>query len=327
MQGRIYYFNTDSKRYELVLKPWYRKLRKSLGIFVAVILLSATIAYTFYALYPSPNEMLLTRELKQIKLQYELLQDQLGEQELVLSNLRQRDADVHRILLGLEPVDEDVRNRGIGGSERFGHLKNLNNAGEIVRSSSERVEMLRRRIVAQSESMEEIVQKVEEREAMFASIPSIKPINIEELNREMRLMSGFGMRFHPIHKVLKMHLGLDFAAPIGTPVHVSGNGTVTKIARERTGYGNWIMVDHGFGYETLYAHLHEINVRVGEKVVKGQTIGSLGNTGTSTSPHLHYEVHKNGRQVNPINYCMDGLAPEAYAELVRLASEVNQSFD
>jgi len=327
MQGRVYFYNTDNNRYEPVVKPWYRKLRKSLGLFSAVILLSATIAYTLYALYPSPNEMLLTRELKQIKMHYELLQDQIDEQEQVLANLRQRDSDVHRVLLGLDPVDEDIRNRGIGGSERFGHLKNLNNAGEIVRSSSERVELLRRKIVAQSESLEEIVLKVEEREAMFASIPSIKPISKDELNREMRLMSGFGMRFHPIHKVLKMHLGLDFVAPVGTPVQVTGNGTVTRVARERTGYGNWVMVDHGFGYETLYAHLHDINVRVGEKVVKGQLIGTVGNSGTSTSPHLHYEVRKHGRHVNPINYCMDGLEPEEYAELVRLASEVNQSFD
>ncbi len=327
MSGKVYFYNKDSKRYEPYTKHWFKKLRKSFFYIASVALLSAGISYVLFALYPSPNEYLLTRELKQIKFQYELLQDQLDIQEQVLANLRQRDAGVHRVLLGMEPIDDDVRNRGIGGSERFGHLKGLNYAGDIVRASAERIELLRRKIVAQSESLEEIVRTVEEREAMFASIPSIKPIRVDEMNRELRLMSGFGMRFHPIHKVLKMHTGLDFVAPIGTPIHVTGNGVVTRVARERTGYGRWVMVDHGFGYETLYAHMHDIHVRVGEEVTKGQIIGTVGNSGTSTSPHLHYEVRLNGRQVNPIHYCMDGLEPEEYAELVRLASEQNQSFD
>jgi murein DD-endopeptidase MepM/ murein hydrolase activator NlpD len=165
------------------------------------------------------------------------------------------------------------------------------------------------------------------REDMIASIPSIKPVRIDKLSKDMNLMSGYGIRLHPVHKVNKMHEGLDFTAPPGTPIQSTGNGRVIKVENKSSGYGRHVIIDHGFGYQTLYAHMKEIKIRQGTIVKKGQLIGTVGNTGTSTAPHCHYEVRYNKRPVNPIHYCMDDLSPQEYQELVEKASITNQSFD
>jgi murein DD-endopeptidase MepM/ murein hydrolase activator NlpD len=166
-----------------------------------------------------------------------------------------------------------------------------------------------------------------QREKKLLSIPSIKPVREDKLKRNMHSLSGFGYRIHPVHGVKKFHKGIDFTAPRGTAIQATGNGKVIRVQKRRYGYGNNIIIDHGFGYTTLYAHLSEIDIQVGDEVVKGQKIGTIGSTGTSTAPHLHYEVRINDRVVNPIDYCMDGLTLEEYQELVRKASIENQSFD
>ena len=165
------------------------------------------------------------------------------------------------------------------------------------------------------------------REVKLASIPSIKPVQEDKLKRKIQHLSGFGYRIHPILKVKKFHKGMDFTAPTGTPIQATGNGVVKRVERKKRGYGTNIIIDHGFGYETLYAHMHEVFVKKGEKVIRGQKIGTVGSTGTSTAPHLHYEVRINGKAVNPIDYCLDGLTPAEYQQLLEKSKIENQSFD
>jgi murein DD-endopeptidase MepM/ murein hydrolase activator NlpD len=179
----------------------------------------------------------------------------------------------------------------------------------------------------QSKSLDEILRLAQQKEEMLAAIPSIKPLRSDKLRRDIQLLSGFGWRTHPIHKVRKMHAGIDFSAPKGTSIQATGNGKVIKVERKSTGYGVAVTIDHGYGYQTLYGHMWKVNVEVGEKVVKGQKIGEVGSTGTSTAPHCHYEVIYKGKKVNPIHYCMDGLTPEEYAEMAEAAERLNQSFD
>ena len=175
-------------------------------------------------------------------------------------------------------------------------------------------------------SLDTISALAEEKEDMFAAIPSIKPVKSTELARGVKLLSGFGYRIHPILKVRKMHYGIDFTAPSGTDIHATAGGKVVKAEKSRS-FGNYVVIDHGFGYETLYAHMEKYTVRRGEMVTRGQSIGLVGNTGRSTAPHCHYEVHYKGQPVNPIHFCLDGLSPEEYQQLVEAAETVNQSLD
>ena len=215
----------------------------------------------------------------------------------------------------------------LGGHDQYENLTNYKNSGELILSTQKKADKLELQLVLQSKSLDTIVNMAKNREKMFASIPSIKPVRSDKLPRHLQLLSGFGMRPHPIHKVMKMHAGMDFTAPKGTPIQATGDGEVVRVKRDKVGYGKSVIIDHGYGYTTLYAHMQDIQVRVGEKVKKGQQIGTVGNSGTSTAPHCHYEVRKNGNAVDPINFCMDGLSPEEYQELVEMAATGNQSFD
>ena len=182
-------------------------------------------------------------------------------------------------------------------------------------------------MVMQSKSLDTIVNMAREKEKMLASIPSMKPVRSDKLARKVRLLSGFGRRIHPIYKVPKMHYGIDFTAPRGTPIQATGDGVVVKVENKRTGYGRNVVIDHGYGYKTLYAHMQDVHVKKGQKVIRGQQIGTVGNSGSSTAPHCHYEVMLKGEKVNPIHYVMDGLSPDQYQELVKASEMSNQSFD
>ncbi len=175
--------------------------------------------------------------------------------------------------------------------------------------------------------MDELEKLAKNKETMLASIPAIKPVRKDKLNRNIRALSGFGMRMHPVYKRMKKHTGIDFSCPKGTPIQATGDGVVEAVYHKKTGYGTHVVINHGFGYKSLYGHMSVVDVKKGQKVKRGQVIGKVGSTGTSTAPHCHYEVHKNGIKINPINYCLDGLTPQEYQALANDASVVNQSFD
>jgi murein DD-endopeptidase MepM/ murein hydrolase activator NlpD len=244
-----------------------------------------------------------------------------------LDELQLKDAEVHRVIFGIDPIDENVWEGGTGGAVENDYLSSIKNSEEFAKSTRARVENIKYKLQVQKNSLDTIFALAKQREMKLISIPSIKPVEEDKLKRNMHSMSGFGYRIHPVHKLKKFHKGIDFTAPRGTAIQATGNGKVVRIQKKALGYGKNVLIDHGFGYTSLYAHMNEIIVNVGDVVTKGQKIGTIGSTGTSTAPHLHYEVRINGHQVDPIDYCMDGLTPEEYHDLVKKASIENQSFD
>ncbi len=327
MKKEKFIYNTQTLRYEKVEVSLQSKLLKWFGLLCALLVFSTIIGTFTSNMFSSPKEKILHRELEQMKQQYELVNEQMDLQADVLNNLQERDANVHRMIFGMEPIDKGVWEGGVGGAERYKALNTYSNSGKMMVETMQRLDKLGRQMVLQSKSLDSILVMMEEKDKMLASLPSIKPVREDNLNKAMSQMSGFGVRVHPIYKVRKMHAGIDFSARTGTPIYATGDGVVNKVQSAGSGYGNNVVINHGYGYETLYAHMSKMLVKPGQKIKKGQKIGLVGSTGRSTGPHLHYEVHFKGQPVNPIDYCQDGLKPQEYAQFVEITSNSNTSFD
>ena len=276
-------------------------------------------------LFPSEREQQLQAQLEHLGHRFEDINAEMATMSKVLDNVQERDASAHRMVFGMDPIDQDVWDGGVGGSDRVGAASGSVEA--ILSEADRRAERLKRQLVLQSRSLDTITALAKDRETMLASMPSIKPVRSDKLARSIRMLSGFGMRVHPIYKRRRMHTGIDFTAPTGTPVQATGDAVVVDVKKLRTGYGTHVILDHGFGYETLYGHLSEVTVKKGQRVKRGEVVGLVGSTGASTGPHLHYEVINRKQKVDPIHYCMDGLSPQEYQELVEAAGSANQSFD
>jgi hypothetical protein len=327
MRNEKYRFNTHTLQYERLTRSTKSKLFMFAG-YLCAVLFSAVIIYTISSKFiTTPKEKALQREMTQLEFHLENLNEDYQSLTTKIEDIQSKDAEVHRMIFGMEPIDESVWNGGVGGHEKYPFLANLNNTGALLGTALEKADKLKLKINLQQKSIEEIYNMASLREDKLASIPSIKPIREDKLKRKLRHLSGYGIRIHPVHKVKKFHKGIDFTAPRGTTIQATGDGKVIRVENKRLGYGRSVVIDHGFGYETLYAHMQSVDVKKGEKVKKGQAIGTVGSTGTSTAPHLHYEVKLNKKSVNPIDYCMDGLSPIEYEELIKLAEEHNQSFD
>lgn len=327
MRKEKFVYNKQTLRYEKVVEPIRVKMIRAFAFLSAVLVFSAIVVATAYTYFDSPKEKILKREIEQMKNQYTALNDEIGLYSKVLDNLQERDRGVHRMIFGMDPIDKDVWNAGVGGSEKYNHLTRYNNTGDLMVNVTERLDRLGRQLSLQSKSLDDITELTKEKEKMFAALPSIKPVREDKLKKGVRFLSGFGRRLHPIHKVRKMHAGIDFTAPTGTPIYSTGDGKVERVEKRKGGYGKNVTIDHGYGYKTLYAHMSKIDVRRGQKVSKGEVIGKVGNTGLSSGPHLHYEVRYKGRAVNPIHFVMDGLSTEEYKNLVDMSAVNNQSFD
>ncbi len=322
-----YTFNQHTLQFEKAVEPIKVKLFKIFSFFSTALVSGLIVFFVFHKYLPSPNEKILVKELESVKQHYNVMSDQMDLMSKALTNIQRRDADVHRQLLGMDPIDEDVWNGGKGGHDLYDEFRNLPTSGEIVGKASEKMERMERQLVLQSKSLDILQASAAKKEDMLASIPSIKPVRVDQLNKSLRFLSGFGMRLHPIHKIMKMHAGIDFSAPKGTPIQVTGNGKVVEIENNYSGYGKSVRIDHGFGYVSLYAHMDRVDVKVGQELKKGNQIGVIGSTGTSTAPHCHYEVRYKGTPINPINFCLDNLSPSEYQELVKLSEQQNQSLD
>jgi murein DD-endopeptidase MepM/ murein hydrolase activator NlpD len=327
MKKQKYRYNPQSLSFERIETPFKIVLLKGFAVLCTIAISSLALYFFLSKHISTPKEKALQRELAQMEFNYAQMNDQIENLSKVINNLHQRDSRVYEIVFGMEPVDDNIWESGVGGHERFSNLTHYGKSTEIIKQANTKLDKLERQVVIHSTSLEEVEDVAQRREEMLKAMPSIKPVRGDFLKRDVKLLSGFGMRMHPLHKVMKMHAGIDFTCPSGTSIQATGNGTVVDIQHRKSGYGTSILIDHGFGYETLYAHCSKVIVKKGEKVVKGQKIAEVGNTGTSTAPHCHYEVRFQGRAVNPIHYVMDGLTPDEYAELVELASITNQSFD
>jgi hypothetical protein len=319
-------YNIHTLTYERVVVPLRTRVWQAFGFFSVVVVTSLALLSVFYAVFPSPREQQLLREISQMESKYKQMSAQLDLMSKVLNNIQERDAGVHRTVFGMDPIDADVWHGGVGGHEAHPELAAFKFSGNVIADALSKIDVLSHQLALQSKSLDTIQNLARNQEKMLASVPSIKPVREDKLQKSIGTLSGFGYRIHPVYKFKKFHAGLDFPARVGTPIQAPGDGVVVETGWHH-GYGNCVRISHGFGYETLYGHMNKISVRKGEKVKKGHKIGEVGDTGLSTAPHLHYEVHYKGKPVNPINFCMDKLTPQEYQQLVAAASVSNQSLD
>lgn len=318
-----YQFDKRTLTYKKVTLTVRQVMLRVLGYTAAAAVFSAIVLVSFTVFFDSPKEKQLKRDIAQLELQYKVLNDRMSQAAQVLAQLQEKDDNIYRVIFEAEPIPRSVRDAGFGGANRYSHLDAFANA-ELVTETSRRLDQLTKKLVVQSRSFDEVITLAKNKAEMLASIPAIQPVSNEKLTR---IASGFNFRIHPIYKIKHFHTGIDFTAPRGTEIFATGDGVVSKMERENRGYGYHIVIDHGFGYETLYAHMSRFNVREGQKVKRGDVIGYIGSTGTSTAPHLHYEVIKNGEKINPINFFFNDLTAEEYDKVVELSSRSNQSFD
>lgn len=315
-----YRFNTKSLTVERVDRTFRDKLKVFLRYALAGMIFSVIVLLIGFTFFDSPKERILRREIQQYKTQYEIINDRLDGLTAVLEDVQERDDNIYRVIFEAEPIPSSVREAAFGGVDRYAHLSGYRNS-ELISETMQRIDQLASQLYVQSKSYDEVFDMAMNKADMLASIPAIVPI---EKGTE-RLMSGYGMRLHPIYKTMRMHEGVDFTADTGTPIYSTGDGVVTRAERNRQGYGIMVEIDHGYGYTTKYAHMSEFKVRKGQKVSRGEVIGLIGNTGTSTAPHLHYEVIYNDRTVNPVYYFHNDLSPQEFEIIIERASRVNQS--
>jgi murein DD-endopeptidase MepM/ murein hydrolase activator NlpD len=317
-----YYYDTETCKYEEV-KTSKKEIARGFFWFTALsFAFAAGLVVVHRTYFPSENESRLQRENQELMLKYEILDKDISNVNQVLTALRERDDKVYRVIFETEPISPEVRQGGTGGAERYKDLLDQKLVREdLILGVLRKVDNLNKQMYVQTKSYDELLDKAKQKAEMFAAIPAVRPVADNDFTR---FASGYGMRMHPIYKVVKMHTGIDFSAPMGTPAYSTGNGTVVKVAYDG-GYGMTVDVDHGFGYITKYAHLSKYSVRLGQKIKRGQEVGKIGSTGTSVSPHLHYEVIYNGVKVDPINYFFNDLSPSQYEKMRKLSEEGRQS--
>lgn len=318
-----YKFDSESLRYVKIEHTTRQKFLNTLPTIGITVLLAALFTYLYPMVYESPTEMRLNRELNQISLQYEILNQQFDKVESVLKEIENRDDNIYRTIFSAEPVPSSIRSAGFGGSNRYNDLRGFDYS-DLVIETTKRLDKIAKRIVVQSKSYDDVVKMAINKERMLSSVPAIQPISNKDLTR---VASGWGWRIHPIYKIRKFHYGIDFTGSTGTEIYATGDGVVKLVKSSRIGYGKEIIIDHSFGYETLYGHLSKFNVKIGDVVKRGDVIGFIGDSGTSTAPHLHYEVIKDGKKVDPRNYFFKDLTPVEYDRMIELSSNSGTTFD
>lgn len=318
-----YYYDTKTLSYKRIEFSRAKKIKNIFYFLIGSSFTGLLMVIIFFQFFDSPMEKILKREIKQLTSQYEVINDKLTQAELVLDDIQKRDDNIYRLIFEADPIPKSIRKAGYGGVNRYSDLSGYNNS-ELVISTTKKIDQITKQLYIQSRSFDEVIELAKDKTKMLSSIPAIQPVSNKDLSR---MASGFGPRIHPIYKTRKMHSGMDFSAKIGTPIYATGNGTIEKVRRSKRGYGNHVVINHGFGYKTLYAHMSKYTVKKGQKVNRGDIIGYVGNTGMSMAPHLHYEVHKNGKKINPVNFYYDDLSPEQYEKMLEICSQNNQSFD
>ncbi|MGY5354457.1 M23 family metallopeptidase [Wenyingzhuangia sp. IMCC45467] len=318
-----FYYDSDTLSYQPIEKNTKRILRNSILYIFAVFLIGLIGFVAFSAILKSPSERATLKELNNLKFNYELLEKRMEESDAILQEIQQRDNNVYRVIFEAEPISEDERSAGFGGVNRYKNLNGFKNS-ELIKEATKKMDILAKRLVIQSKSLDEIVKLAKNKSEMLASIPAIQPVANKDLKR---MASGYGIRIHPIYKTRRMHWGMDFSAPQGTNIYATGDGVIKSAKKSRKGFGNHVVINHGFGYETTYAHMSTFYVRTGQKVKRGDLIGLVGSTGSSTAPHLHYEVKKGNQKLNPVYFYHNDLTPEEYEAMLVLSSQENQSLD
>jgi murein DD-endopeptidase MepM/ murein hydrolase activator NlpD len=318
-----YYYNTHTLRFEKMETPLRVRLLQAFAFIAACLLTGLLIVFVIFKYIDSPKEKLLRQENDDMKQRYSLLSERMNELEMQMDELENRDNGVYRTIFGAEPIPDSARIKVV---EKKNEVKLVARMGEteLVNSMADQLNQLSMRQAFQEKSYLEIANLVKNKEKLLNATPSIQPVSNKNLDR---IASGFGYRIDPVYKDRRLHPGLDFTAPTGTPIYATADGVVVDAGFNTGGYGNRVVVNHGFGYQTLYGHMSRIKARVGEKLKRGEVIGYVGSTGKSTGPHCHYEVHRSGRQVDPIYYFYNDLTPAQFDRILKLAAVSNQSFD
>jgi len=325
MSKTKYYFDSDNLEFVPIKRTFIERIyRLSLflissviiGAFITVVLLNTDFIDT-------PKEIVQSREIDNYELQLKVLNKKLEQVESTLANIEKRDNNLYRVYFEASPIPEDQRRAGFGGVNRYDYLEGFESSDVIV-NTTERLDILTKELVIQSKSLDEIELLAKNNESLLTAIPAIQPVNSSDLKR---MASGYGYRIDPFTKKRTMHWGMDFSAKTGTPIYATGDGRIARADARAVGFGNHVRIDHGFGYVSIYAHMDKIVVRRGNRVNRGDLIGYVGNTGRSVAPHLHYEIVKDGRKINPINFYSGSLSPIEFEELVNQASQENQSLD
>lgn len=325
MSKTKYYFDSDNLEFVPIKNTLGNRIyRLSLflissvifGAFITVILFNTDFVNT-------PKEIVQEREIDNYELQLKVLNKKLEQVESTLANIEKRDNNLYRAYFEASPIPEDQRKAGFGGINRYDYLEGFESSDLIV-NTTERLDILTKELVIQSKSLDEIELLAKNKESLLSSIPSIQPVKSSDLRR---MASGYGYRIDPFTKARRMHFGMDFSAKRGTPIYATGDGTVSRADSRAAGFGKHVRIDHGFGYVTIYAHMDKYLVVKGDKIKRGDLIGYVGSSGRSVAPHLHYEIVKDGVKINPINFYSGSLSPAEFEELVKVASQENQSLD
>jgi hypothetical protein len=317
-----YRFNKKSLTFDRVHTTFRKRLMYFFSHLSTGVVFAAAVLLIAYQFLDSPKEKAQKREIEEMKLQYQILNDQMARASTIIKDLQDRDDNIYRVIFEAEPIPGPVREAGMGGIDRYEKLKGYSNS-DIMVETSKKMDKIMGQLYVQSKSFDEVFHMAKNKELMLASIPAIQPVSNKDLRR---IGSYFGTRMDPFYKVRKFHEGVDFSAPVGTEVYATGNGTVIS-AQRNEGYGNEVIIDHGYTYQTCYAHLSRIFVKPGQKILRGQVIGYVGNTGKSTSPHLHYEVRKNGIAINPIYFFFNDLTPAQFDQMLSMSAEPSQTMD
>jgi len=299
------------------------KLLRVFGFIAAALVTAAIISLLAFRFIGSPNEKLLRAENERMKDRYRELTKETKKIEQQMKELEDRDNEVYRSIFEATPIPDSARLKDLEKEQQIAKVEGMEQ-NDLINSIVTTLNNMQSRINAQKASYKDLGGMVKDKEKLLAATPAIQPVSNADLKR---IASGFGYRIDPVYKTVKLHPGLDFAAPAGTPIYATANGTVEFAGNRGDGYGNNVIINHGYGYKTLFGHMFRIKARAGQRVNRGEVIGWVGSTGKSTGPHCHYEVIKNGNKIDPIYFFYNDLTPEQFDRLLKLAAASNQSFD
>ena len=318
-----YYYDKKSLSYKEINLTLKQKIQNLLVYILSASIITSLSFFIFYSFFDSPKEKKLKSEINFLTSNYQKFESKLLEIETVLDDIQKRDDNIYREIFEANPIPTEIRKAGFGGVNKYKYLEGFSNT-ELLKELDNKFDILKKQLYVQSKSFDQIIELSKDKNKMLSSIPAIQPLSNKDLSR---MASGFGYRIDPIYKTRKFHAGMDFSAKTGTPIYATGDGKVFKVSKSKRGYGNHVVIDHGYGYKTLYAHMSKTAVKRNQKVSRGDVIGFVGNTGKSVAPHLHYEVHKDGKKINPVNFYYNDLNAEEYERMIEISSRSNQSFD
>jgi murein DD-endopeptidase MepM/ murein hydrolase activator NlpD len=318
-----YYYNTHTLRYEKLITPLRVKLLQIFGFVAAAFVTAVLIAFVAFRFIGSPYEQVLRQQNSDLKEQLEQLNARVKAVDQQMAVLEKRDNEVYRSIFEAQPIPDSIRTLQMEKAQEIAKVEGMAE-NQLIYSIDTSIRKLKARISAQERSYNEVLKLINNKEELLASTPAIQPVANKDLNR---IASGFGYRIDPVYKTIKLHAGLDFAAPQGTPIYATADGNIKIAGFSDGGYGNHVVINHGYGYETVYGHMVRIKARAGQRIKRGEIIGYVGSTGKSTGPHCHYEVRKNGQKLDPVYFFYNDLSPQQFDQLLKQASSSNQSLD